>query len=173
MAERGVLASPWPLTERQLPQRKLRLMRFLAVLLLALTLPGFAFATPTERPTAREKQLKELDTARGMEVASVPAPVFGDGKLYNYFFLNVRIEIAEGQNLVRMRERVQFVRDALVRGLHKTSVAKPSSMDVLDEEAALAVVRAAAEEALGKKAVSGVEITFAEPLHLSYTQPPR
>lgn len=143
------------------------MVRFLSLLAVALALPGLALAAKPPK----DAQEKELNSARGMEVPSVPAPVFGDGKLYNYFFLNVRIEIAEGQDLVRTRERVHFVRDALIRALHKTSVAKPTTLDVLQEDVALAVIRAAAEEALGKKAVSGVEIVFAEPLHRSYNAP--
>jgi len=139
--------------------------------LAAIAAPTRAQAAAGERPTARDKQIKELNTARGMEVQSVPAPVFGDGRLYNYFFLNVRIVIADGQNLVRMRERVHFVRDALVRALHKTSVADPADMDTLNEELALQIVQAAAEEALGEKAVAGVEIVFAEPLHHRFNVP--
>lgn len=104
------------------------------------------------------------DGARAIEIASVPAPVFADGKLLNYFFVTVRVVVADGQNVVKLRERSHFVRDALVRRLHETSVAKAETFDQVDEPTLKAVVAAAAKQALGEKAVGGVEIIDAEPL---------
>lgn len=104
------------------------------------------------------------DGSRAIEVASVPAPVFADGKLLNYFFITVHVVVADGQSVVKLRERAHFVRDALVRGLHATSIASAATFDQVDEATLKAVVAAAAKQALGEKAVGRVEIIHAEPL---------
>lgn len=106
----------------------------------------------------------EVDTARAVEVSSVPAPVFDERRLLNYFFVNVRVDIKEGENILRARERVHFLRDSLVRGFHRRSVASVDAYTELDREAALAVVRAAAEETYGADAIARVDVTFAESL---------
>lgn len=106
----------------------------------------------------------EADSNRSIEIQSVPAPIFKDGKLLNYIFLSVKLEMAKGQNVLSDRERVHFVRDALVRNLHKTSIGQADKFDEVDENVALQVVRASAAQIFGDKAVAGVLITSAEPL---------
>jgi len=128
--------------------------RLLALLLCVLLLTG---AGPAPKAGAD-------DGSRAIEIASVPAPVFADGKLLNYFFVTVHVVVADGQSVVKLRERAHFVRDALVRRLHETSIASPATFDQVDEKTLKAVVAAAARQALGEKAVGRVEIIDAEPL---------
>jgi len=148
-------------------------LRFLLSALLALALalapaPVFAAGAKKADPKAGEE---EFEVARAVEVGSVPAPVFDGRRLLNYFFLSVRVDMKEGENILRARERVHFFRDALVRGLHRRSVAAPQSFDVLDRAVALEVVKAAAAEAYGAGSIASVDVTSAESLRRGPVRP--
>jgi hypothetical protein len=78
--------------------------------------------------------------------------------LVNYLFVSVRVEIAQGVDLWRTRERAQFLRDALVRASHANDLAAANDDNALNEPLAVQVYRAAATQALGERAVSGVSI---------------
>lgn len=138
-------------------------MRKIFILLASLFL--VAGLVPISSAFAAEGKAKaEADSNRTIDIQSVPAPVFKDGKLLNYIFLSVKLEMAKGQNVLGDRERVHFVRDAMVRNLHKTSIGKAGKFDEIDEAVALQIVRASAAQIFGDKAVSAVTITSAEPL---------
>lgn len=133
--------------------------------ILVFFLSAFLLLGPLGLPIAQASEGKaEADSNRSIDIQSVPAPVFKDGKLLNYIFLSVKLEMAKGQNVLGDRERVHFVRDALVRNLHKTSIGKADKFDEVDESVALQVVRASAAQIFGDKAVAAVSINSAEPL---------
>jgi hypothetical protein len=99
----------------------------------------------------------ELST-RNMDAPYLAVPVERDGLLVNYLFVSVRIEIAQGVDLWRTRERAQFLRDALVRASHSNDLADPSDDNALNEARAIEVYRAAAIQALGERAVGAISI---------------
>jgi hypothetical protein len=93
-----------------------------------------------------------------MEAAYIAVPVVREGRLVNYLFVTLRIDIANGVDLWRTRERAHFLRDSLVRAAHRTDLVDPARDDQLNRPAALAVFRAAAQEALGARAVRAITI---------------
>lgn len=136
-------------------------MRIILILFAALLLG----ANPVSSAWASEAKPKaEADSNRTIEIQSVPAPVFMNGKLRNYIFLSVKLEMAKGQNVLAERERVHFVRDILVRNLHKTSIGKADKPDEIDEELTKKLVHASAAQVFGEKAVAAVTIVSADPL---------
>lgn len=136
-------------------------MRAILPILIALSL----FATLVSPAFAAGSKPKDgADSNRTIDIQSVPAPIFSNGKLQNYIFLSVKLEMAKGQNVLRDRERVHFVRDALVRNLHKTSIGKPDKSDEVDEALTMKIVQASAAHVYGEKAVAAVTIVSAEPL---------
>jgi hypothetical protein len=115
-------------------------------------------------PLSAARAAQEDASARAIELSSIPAPVFSNGKLQNYFFVTVRVVVANGENVVKLRERSHFVRDAFVRRLHAASVGAPGRSDEINEKALLGAIEAAAKQVLGERAVARVEIVSAEPL---------
>lgn len=99
------------------------------------------------------------DTSRTMEAPYIAVPVVRNGTLVNYLFVTLRLDVAPGVDLWRTRERAHFLRDALIRAAHRTSLVDPARDDQLNRPAALAAFRAAAVEALGAQAVGGLTIT--------------
>ena len=100
----------------------------------------------------------EADTSRAMEAAYIAVPVVRDGRLVNYLFVTVRVDIAPNVDLWRTRERAHFLRDALLRAAHRTPLADAAHADQLNRPVALAAFRTAAQQALGAGAVRGVTI---------------
>lgn len=97
-------------------------------------------------------------SARSMDAPYLAVPVVRDGELVNYLFVSIRIEIAQGVDLWRTRERAHYLRDALVRASHGNDLADPENNNVLNEARAIEVYRAAAIRALGERAVGAITI---------------
>jgi len=134
----------------------------LAAVLLActLTVTGLAFASapPAKQKAETEEGDEPAASSRSMDAPYLAVPVVRDGELVNYLFVSVRVEIAQGVDLWRTRERAQFLRDALVRASHANDLAAANDDNALNEPLAIQVYRTAANQALGERAVSGVSI---------------
>jgi len=98
------------------------------------------------------------DASRSMDAPYLAVPVVRDGRLVNYLFVSLRIQISPHVDLWRTRERAQFLRDALVRASHASQLSDPSDPNKLNEGLALQVYRAAAAQSLGADAVAGLSI---------------
>ena len=102
------------------------------------------------------------DVARTMDAPFIAVPVVRNGRLVNYVFVSLRVDIAPGVDIWRTREKAHFLRDALVRAAHRTPLADPTNDDAINRPAALASFRAAAEQALGARAVRNITIVHTQ-----------
>ena len=137
--------------------------RAIAAALIASTLlAGLSNARATEQGKAAEPaghgQSGGADVSRSMDAPYLAVPVVRDGRLINYLFVSIRIQISPHVDLWRTRERAQFLRDALVRASHANALADPNDTNALNQPLALQVYRAAAVQTLGAEAVAGVTI---------------
>lgn len=121
---------------------------------------GFANASgpPTKQKGGEAASEDPALSSRSMDAPYLAVPVVRDGVLANYLFVSIRIEVAQGVDLWRTRERAHFLRDALVRASHDNDLADPTDNNALNEARALEVYRAAAIQALGERAVGAVSI---------------
>lgn len=133
--------------------------RAIAAAMLASTLlAGLANASgPSPQPKSKDGEGGEL-SSRSMDAPYLAVPVVRDGQLVNYLFVSIRIEISPAVDLWRTRERAHFLRDALVRASHGGDLADAQDDNALNEARALEAYRVAAIEALGERAVAGVNI---------------
>ncbi|MGQ0534195.1 MAG: hypothetical protein ACT4OF_16120 [Caulobacteraceae bacterium] len=135
--------------------------RAIAAAMIASTLlAGLANASG---PAANAKEKGETEegaqtSSRSMDAPYLAVPVVREGVLVNYLFVSIRIEIANGVDLWRTRERAHFLRDALVRASHAHDLADPNDSNALNEARAIEVYRAAAIQALGERAVGPVTV---------------
>lgn len=141
--------------------KKHALARAMAAALIASTLmAGLASAaggSGKEKEKA-EEGAEAAASSRSMDAPYLAVPVVRDGQLVNYLFVSIRVEIAQGVDLWRTRERAHFLRDALVRASHANDLADLSDNNALNDARAVEVYRAAAIQALGERAVGGVSI---------------
>jgi hypothetical protein len=135
--------------------------RAIAAAMLASTLlAGLANASgsaPKAKAKGEEESGEQL-SSRSMDAPYLAVPVVREGQLVNYLFVSIRIEIAPAVDLWQTRERAHFLRDALVRASHGNDLADPENNNALNEARAIQVYRAAAVQALGERAISGVSI---------------
>lgn len=124
-----------------------------AAALLLLAAPVASAAGP-----AKEKEKAEGESARAMDVLNLIVPVVREGRLVNYLFVNARIQIAPGVDVFRTREKGHFLRDALLKAVHRRSLASPDRDDQIDQPAAQALIATVARQVLGANAVRTVEI---------------
>ena len=121
-------------------------------------LGGLAVARAEEHGKAAEPHAQGGDVTRTMDAQYLAVPVVRDGRLVNYLFVSIRIQIAPGVDIWRTRERAQFLRDALVRASHANVLADPEDPNALNQALAIQVYRQAAAQTLGAQAVTAVTI---------------
>lgn len=135
--------------------------RAIAAAMIASTLlAGLANASgsPAKAKEKGEAEEGAQTSARSMDAPYLAVPVVRNGQLVNYLFVSIRIEIAQGVDLWRTREKAHFLRDYLVRASHANDLVDPSDSNALNEVRALEVYRAAAIQALGENAVGPITI---------------
>ena len=125
-------------------------------LLLSLAAPSASFASGT--PKGGAEKAGEAESARAIDVMNLVVPVVRDRRLVNYLFVNARIQIAPGADLWGAREKGHFLRDALLKAVHRQSVADATRDDALNTPAAQTLVATVARQVLGVSSVRSVEI---------------
>jgi hypothetical protein len=133
------------------------MLRALAlVLMLALVAPAPALASGPEKSGAEKGG--EADSARAMDVMNLIVPVVREGRLVNYCFINARVHLAPGADIWRTRDKGHFLRDALLKAVHRQSIADPVRDDAINTPAAQALIGNVARQVLGASSVRSVEI---------------
>lgn len=80
-----------------------------------------------------------------VDLFPVALPVVSDGKVVNYIFVSVRLQLANSVDPSAFREKEPYFRDALVRAGNRTPFSKPHDYVHVDEAALkAALMRAAA-----------------------------
>jgi len=112
-----------------------------------------------------KKEAKSGEIDRYIRAENVITPVVRNGRLANYLFVTVRVDLPEQGDVWKYRSRSHFLRDALLKAGHRTMLADAADDRKLNEAAALAVYRAAAIESLGAEAVKKVSIIQVQSLN--------
>ena len=85
-------------------------------------------------------------------------PIVVAGKVVNYVFVYVRINLTPAANLAQWRDREPYFRDALVRISHRSPFTVPTDYTKLDEARLKAELMQAASAITGPGQVASVEI---------------
>lgn len=133
------------------------MIRTLILSFLMTTVAAAPFS-PALASGSAEKSAKGAEADQSIDVQNLVVPVVRDGRLVNYLFLNARIEIAAGVDVWRQREKGHFLRDALIRAVHKRSLATADRFDQMDQAAARSLVDSVARQVLGPNVVASVQI---------------
>ena len=133
-----------------------------AVAVLLAPMPAFAMVSPPPEPAhgAGDAEEDEEDP-RSFTIPTVVAPLQRDGHLTGYAYVQIRVRVADGQNIWSVREDAHYALDAAVRASFRNSVSNPEGTD-LDAGRAVAVWRAALIEHYGPQAIDRVEIRQAD-----------
>ena len=98
-----------------------------------------------------------------LSIAGLGLPVIEGGRLRNYVFVALRLELGAGKTVEQMRPKEAFFRDALVRAAHRTPFTVPGDWTRLDERALSAALINAANGISGRGSVARVEVLAQNP----------
>lgn len=93
-----------------------------------------------------------------VDLAPVPLPVVVNGRLVNYVFVYVRINLVAGADTPHWRDKEPYFRDALVRLGHRTPFTWPADYTRLDETRLKAALFQAAIGVTGPGVVTSVDV---------------
>jgi hypothetical protein len=133
--------------------------RFLPALALAL-FAGAAFA----------EGKKDDAGGQNIMVSPVALPIVFEGRLVNYVFVTVRLDLAPLSNTVKLRDKEPYVRDALVRAAHRDPFTLKRDLTKVDEVKLKAFLMRESTVLMGPGVVRGVVIVNQAPKSLRVPQ---
>lgn len=98
-----------------------------------------------------------------LELAPTGLPVIVNGKIKNYVFVQVRLLPAPGAELIKLRVKEPYYRDALVRAAHRAPFNSPADWTLLDEHRLEATLLAEARRISGPKSFKAAELVKQTP----------
>jgi len=94
-----------------------------------------AVCATTQASASEEKKDKKEgkgDVGQYVDLQPVGLPIVLNGRLINYVFVYVRINLTSAANASKLREKEPFFRDALVRAGHRTPFTLPTDISKID-----------------------------------------
>ncbi len=123
-------------------------MRLSRIVLLFALILGLRPAAAAETPAAPAT----------VQFNAVALPVALNGRLINYVFVTIRLDLAPNADSQAVRAKEPFFRDAIVRAGHRAPFTVPTDYTRLDENRMRAEVMSDANVILGRGVVRAVEI---------------
>jgi flagellar basal body-associated protein FliL len=137
--------------------------RILTILALVAALPVTAHAEPEPKG--------KTDVGQYVDLQPVALPIVSNGKLVNYVFVSLRLNLASSANAQKLREKEPFFRDALVRAAHRTPFNTATDLQSVDVGRLTASVMRDAATIAGPGAVRSVAVTSQAPR--AHIRPPQ
>jgi len=153
-----------PLT-RLMNRLETMLQRWSGMLLrraLIAAVPLMLLATSAAASEEKKKDDK-APVGQYVDLSPVALPIVVDGRLVNYVFASVRINLVTSANSVKLREKEPFFRDALVRAAHRTPFTKASDYSAIDEAKLSAAMVREATAIAGRGVIKSVVVTSQSP----------
>ncbi len=129
-------------------------------LLLALA-PALLAATAAQAFEGGEK--KKDSGGQYVDLAPIALPVVVGGKLINYVFVALRLNLTASADSAKLRAKEPWFRDALVRAGHRQPFTNPKNYTVLDEARLKSVLLREAGAIAGAKNFTSVTVTSMTP----------
>ena len=113
---------------------------------------------------ARAAEVKEPKAVgQYVDLQPVAMPIIVNGQLVNYAFVYVRINLTGGADVIKLRTKEPFFRDALVREGHRTPFVVPGDWQKIDEAKLSAALIKDARAIAGPDNVASVVVTSQTP----------
>jgi hypothetical protein len=106
---------------------------------------------------------KPKEVGQYVDLQPVAMPIVVNGQLVNYVFVYVRVNLTAGADVIRLRTREPFFRDALVREGHRTPFVVPGDWERIDAAKLSATLLRDAVAIAGPGAVRSVVVTSQAP----------
>lgn len=129
---------------------------------LLLAAVALAFAAPAAHASEGAKKGPD-PSSQYVDITPVAVPIIAEGRLVNYVFVQVRLNLTPSADANKLREKEPFLRDALVRASHRTPFTGKVDYMHVDEAALKAAVSRDAAPLIGARNVKSVEILSQQP----------
>lgn len=106
-------------------------------------------------------------------IAGLGLPVIEGGRLRNYVFVALRLELGAGKTLEQIKPKEAFFRDALVKAAHRTPFTVPGDWTRLDERALSAALVSASAGISGRGSIRRVVVVSQTPRRRTGLPTPR
>ena len=120
-----------------------------------------AYAAPA---LAAEEKLAAI--AQYVDVTPVAVPILADGRIVNYVFVVMRVQLMPGVDPARWRAKEPYFRDALVRAGNRTPFTKTSNYTQIDEAKLKAALMREVPAIAGAGAVKAITVVSQAPKSL-------
>lgn len=107
---------------------------------------------------------KVADTKKAGQAVDLPVvvlPISDQGKLTNYAYVLVRINLADGQDAWLLRSKSHFLKDAIIRKSHRVKLVIPQAVDQsttgIDPEQLTDLIYLAIEPWVAKNLIKSIE----------------
>ena len=114
-------------------------------------------------PARAVEREEGADIGQYVDLQPLGLPIVANGKLVNYVFVYVRINLTSGANVSRLREKEPFFRDALVRAGHRTPFTLPKDLGAVDVPKLTAALTREASAIAGPGQIRSVVVTSQAP----------
>jgi hypothetical protein len=112
---------------------------------------------------ASESKKGEEPARRYVDLATVGLPVVWKGRLVNYVFVSVRLNLTAAADPIALTAKEPVFRDALVRAAHRTPFTVANDLTRLDEAALRKAMTAEAVRIAGARAIAGAQVLKQSP----------
>ena len=123
-------------------------------------LPVLLFAAPA---LARGAEEPKVETGQYIDLAPVALPVTMNKRLINYIFVSVRVNLSNGADALKLRDKEPFLRDALVRAGHRAPFTLATDYTRIDENKLKAALYRDAVAILGQRNVVSIAVISQTP----------
>lgn len=127
-------------------------MRALSLVLALLLLAGPVQAAGKSKDDAPVGQYVDLTT--------LAIPVVKQGRLVNYVFVQTRVNLTAKADVMKLRARAPYFRDALVKAAHREDLSDPKDPTRVDETKLKAALTREAGKVAGAGMVASAEVLF-------------
>lgn len=136
--------------------------RVIAAACLALALAGAPAGAPAGA-LAADREGPPKDAGQFVDLLPVALPIVVDGRLVNYVFVHVRINLTPSALPSRVRLKEPQLRDALVRAGHRTPFTLATDYSKIDTAKLAATLKREAEAITGPGQIKSVAVTAQQP----------
>lgn len=117
-----------------------------------------AFAVPLAAAPSHAAEEAKKPVAQYVDLAPVALPVVLDGRIINYVFVSVRVNLTPGASAPRLQSKEPYFRDALVRAAHRTPFTRYDDYTQLDDAKLKASLYSDATAIAGAGQVASISI---------------
>jgi hypothetical protein len=103
------------------------------------------------------------DVGQYVDLQTVGLPIVSQGRLVNYVFVYVRINLTSGANAAKLREKEPYFRDALIRAGHRTPFTNAADLSAIDVPRLTATLSREATVIAGPGQILSVVVTSQAP----------